>query len=95
MQSVHDPQPSRTAAGAAATSGASVITAPSATKEPRPGAIAIVFLPENVSPAACEPARSTCMLWSTNTAARAPSPRRASRTRASAVRRRVYGSPHA
>ena len=72
MQSVQEPQPSRTGAGAASTSGASVMTAPSATNDPRPGAIAIVFLPANVRPAACEPARSTCMLWSTNTAARVP-----------------------
>ena len=52
MQSVQEPQPSRTGSGAAATSAASVMTAPRATNEPRPGAIAIVFLPEKVRPAA-------------------------------------------
>ncbi len=92
---MHEPQPSRTGSGASSTSTASVTSVPMETNEPRPGAIAIVFRAENVSPARRAPSRSTWWLASTNTAARAPDSRSVSRTRPSEARRRAYGSAQA
>ena len=77
----------------AGSSSRSVTSAPSATNEPSPGTIAIVFRPENASPERTAASRSTWWFESTKTAARAPcSARSRAASDSSRVRSGAYGS---